>query len=43
MAPESPRTASGSAPCGEIFDMHGPEQVMVHVPHITQESAHRFA
>jgi hypothetical protein len=21
--------------CGEIFDMHGPEQVVVHVPHIT--------
>jgi hypothetical protein len=30
-------------PCGEIFDMHGPEQAMVHVPRITQERAHRSA
>jgi hypothetical protein len=22
-------------PCGEVFDMHGPEAVLVHVPHIT--------
>jgi hypothetical protein len=22
-------------PCGEIFDMHGPEAVLVHVPHIS--------
>ena len=27
--------------CGEWFDMHGPDEVMVHVPHITPESAHR--
>jgi hypothetical protein len=30
-------------PCGEVFDMHGPEAVLVHVPHITQERAHRCA
>jgi hypothetical protein len=22
-------------PCGDVFDMHGPEEVLVHVPHIT--------
>jgi hypothetical protein len=22
-------------PCGEVFDMHGPEAVLMHVPHIT--------
>jgi hypothetical protein len=22
-------------PCGEVFDMHGPDEVFVHVPHIT--------
>jgi hypothetical protein len=22
-------------PCGEVFDMHGPQEVFVHVPHIT--------
>jgi hypothetical protein len=22
-------------PCGEVFDMHGPEEVLVHLPHIT--------
>jgi hypothetical protein len=21
-------------PCGEVFDMHGPEAVLMHVPHI---------
>jgi hypothetical protein len=20
-------------PCGEVFDMHGPEAVLMHVPH----------
>ena len=28
------RTASGKCPCGEVFDMHGPDAVLVHVPHI---------
>jgi hypothetical protein len=23
-------------PCGEIFDMHGPEAVLVHGPHISE-------
>jgi hypothetical protein len=22
-------------PCGKVFDMHGPEAVLVHVPHIS--------
>jgi hypothetical protein len=22
-------------PCGEVFDMHGPEAVLMHVPHVT--------
>jgi hypothetical protein len=24
-----------TCPCGEVFDMHGPEAVQMHVPHIT--------
>jgi hypothetical protein len=41
--PSKPCSRFMKCPCGEIFDMQGPEQVMVHVPHITQERAHRFA
>jgi hypothetical protein len=22
------------APCGDVFDMHAPDEVLVHVPHI---------
>jgi len=29
-------------PCGNVFDMHRPEQVLMHVPHITaSDAAHR--
>jgi hypothetical protein len=29
-------------PCGEVFDMHGPEAVLMHVRHITAtETMHR--
>jgi hypothetical protein len=38
------RTASGKCPCGEVFDMHGPDAVLVHVPHIAaSEAIHRHA
>ena len=31
-------------PCGEVFDMHGPDAVLVHVPHIAaSEAIHRHA
>ena len=33
--PGKPGSRFMKCPCGEIFDMHGPEQVVVHVPHIT--------
>jgi len=33
MDPASRAVVSG--PCGEVFDMLGPEEVLVHVPHIT--------
>jgi hypothetical protein len=32
---ERPRTC----PCGEVFDMHGPKEVFLHVPHITAAEA----
>ena len=41
--PGKPCSRFMRCPCGEVFDMHGPEQVIVHVPHITQEHAHRSA
>jgi hypothetical protein len=28
--------------CGEVFDMHGPDEVFVHVPHITEAERARF-
>jgi hypothetical protein len=33
--PGKPCSRFMKCPCGEIFDMHGSEQVVVHVPHIT--------
>ena len=29
-------------PCGEVFDMHGPEAVLMHVPHITETTSTRL-
>jgi len=26
-------------PCGEVFDMHGPEAVLMHVPHVNDGAA----
>jgi hypothetical protein len=43
IAEASLRIASASAPCGEVFDMHGPEEVFLHVPHITAAEAVRTA
>jgi hypothetical protein len=31
----SPCSRFMKCPCGEVFDMHGPEAVLMHVPHIT--------
>jgi hypothetical protein len=30
---------SGSVPAARYFDMHGPEAVLMHVPHITASDA----
>jgi len=30
-------------PCGEVFDSHRLDNTVIHVPHITQERAHRFS
>jgi hypothetical protein len=33
-----------ACPCGEVFALHGPEAVLVHVPHITaSETIHGHA
>jgi hypothetical protein len=37
--PGKPAHRFRKCPCGEVFDMHGPEQVWVHVPHITAAGA----
>jgi hypothetical protein len=33
--PGKPAHRFRKCPCGEVFDMHSPEAVLVHVPHIT--------
>jgi hypothetical protein len=33
--PGKPADRFRTYPCGEVFDMHGPEAVLMHVPHIT--------
>jgi len=33
--PGKPCSRSMKCPCGEVFEMHGPEAVLMHVPHIT--------
>jgi hypothetical protein len=33
------RAVVTKCPCGEVFDMHGPEAVLVQVPHITATEA----
>jgi hypothetical protein len=33
--PGKPAHRFRKCPCGEVFDMHGPQDVMVHVPHIS--------
>jgi hypothetical protein len=33
--PGKPAHRFRKCPCGEVFDMHGPAEVQVHVPHIT--------
>jgi hypothetical protein len=33
--PGKPCSRFRKCPCGDVFDMHGPEEVFVHVPHIT--------
>jgi hypothetical protein len=36
--PSKPCSRFRKCPCGEVFDMHGPDEVLVHVPHITAEA-----
>jgi hypothetical protein len=36
--PGKPYSRFRKCPCGEVFDMHGPEEVLMHVPHITAEA-----
>jgi len=33
--PGKPCSRFMKCPCGEVFDMHGPEAVLMHVPHVT--------
>jgi len=33
--PGKPAHRVQKCPCGEVFDMHGPEAALVHVPYIT--------
>jgi hypothetical protein len=37
--PGKPCSRFRKCPCSEIFDMHGPEEVFVHLPHITATEA----
>jgi hypothetical protein len=37
--PGKPCSRFMKCPCGEVFDMHGPDEVLVHVPHITTAEA----
>ena len=36
--PGKPCSRFRRCPCGDVFDMHGPDEVLVHVPHITAEA-----
>jgi hypothetical protein len=33
--PGKPAHRFRKCPCGEVFDMHGPQEVLMHVPHIS--------
>jgi hypothetical protein len=35
LGPGKPSSRFMKCPCAEVFDMHGPEAVLMHVPHIT--------
>jgi hypothetical protein len=37
--PAKPAHRFRKCPCGEVFDMRGPEEVLVHLPHITAVEA----
>jgi hypothetical protein len=36
--PGKPCSRFRKCPCGEVFDMHEPDEVLVHVPHIRAEA-----
>jgi hypothetical protein len=36
--PGKPAHRFRRCPCSQVFDMHGPDEVLVHVPHITARS-----
>jgi len=39
--PGKPCSRFMKCPCGQVFDMHGPEEVFVHVPHISAAEVNR--
>ena len=42
--PGKPCSRFMKCPCGEVFDMHGREEVFLHLPHVTAtETIHRHA
>jgi hypothetical protein len=41
--PGKPASCFMKCPCGEIFDMHGLAEVVVHVPHISATAASRVS
>jgi hypothetical protein len=41
--PGKPCSIYLKCPCGDIFNSHRIEENLIHVPHITQERAHRSA
>ena len=40
--PGKPAHRFRKCPCGEVFDMHGPEAVLMRVPHITETTSTRL-
>ncbi len=41
--PGKPCSRFRKCPYGEVFDMHGPEQVFLHLPHIADASSQIWA
>jgi hypothetical protein len=41
--PGKPASRFMKCPCGEVFDMRGPEEVVAHVPHISRAEASKVS